>query len=220
MKNKIFKIAALALLPLSASTFAADAQFTGTFSTIKNVTIAETTPMVINGLFPGTSSDCILATPDASTAFPGETVMKIANTGAAYTLNAATGSGAMTSGSSSCSNAIPGEVGIYLIDGAEGATVSITLATTGAVGGLTFDAAGCVSSYNGAADGDVCAPVAANSTTGSIVLANTADLTVSAGQGQPEIGKAVLALGGTVTSSIGLSAASTYVVPFDVVVTY
>lgn len=218
MKNKIFKIAALAILPLSASTFAADAQFTGTFSTIKNVTISETTPMVINGLQPGSGSACTLATPDGSTAFPGETVMKIANTTAAYTLNPAAGSGVMSG--ASCSSAIPGEVGIYEIDGAEGATVSITLANTAVVGGLQFNAVGCVSDYDGLPDGDVCTPVAVNTTTGSIVLAATGDLTVSAGQGQPEVGKAVLALGGTVTSSIGLTAANPYVVPFDVVVTY
>lgn len=218
MKNKLFKIAALALLPLSASTFAADAQFTGTFSTIKNVTISETTAMVINGLQPASGSTCVLATPDASTAFPGETVMKIANVTAPYTLNPAAGSGAMSG--ATCSNALPGVVGIYEIDGAEGAAISITLANTAVVGGLQFNAVGCVSSYNNAPDGDICAPVAVNTTTGSINLASTADLTVSAGQGTPEVGKAVLALGGTVVSSIGLTAASAYVVPFDVVVTY
>lgn len=218
MKIKLFKIAVLAALPLSASTFAADAQFTGTFSTIKNVTISEITPMVINGLQPASGSVCTMATPDASTAFPGETVMKIANTAAAYTLNPAAGSGAMSG--AGCSSAIPGVVGIYEIDGAEGATVSITLANTTAVGGLAFNAVGCVSDYDGNPDGDVCTPVAANTTTNGIRLASAGDTTVSAGQGLPVVGKAMLALGGQVTSSIGLTAATPYTVPFDVVVTY
>jgi hypothetical protein len=219
MKNKLFKIAALAMIPASASTFAADEQLSGTFSTIKNVTISQTTAMIINGLQPASGSACQLTTPAAGTAFPGETVMKMANTGATFPLNPGTTSGDMVAGGS-CSTAINGVVGIYEIDGAEGALVDITLATTAAIGGLTFDAVGCASDYDGGADGDLCAAVGANTTTIGIQLAATGDLTVSAGQGTPEIGKSVLALGGTVTSSIGLTAAQAYTVPFEVVVAY
>ncbi|WP_158968177.1 hypothetical protein [Paraglaciecola sp. L3A3] len=220
MKNKIFKIAAVALLPISASTFAADAQFTGTFSTIKNVSISETTSMVINGLHPAATSKCNMALPNATNAFPGETVMKIANVTAPYTLNAAAGSGAMSTDTAGCSSAVPGVVGIYEIDGAEGAKVKITLEDSASAGGLIFTAAGCVSDYDGDPDGDVCTDVDANATTSDIQLASAGDLITSAGQGTPEVGKAVLALGGSVITSIGLTAAKPYVVPFDVVVTY
>jgi hypothetical protein len=219
MNIKLHNIAAgLALMSLSASTFAIDQQFIGTFKTIKNVTISEITAMVINGLQPSSGSSCTMATPAAGATFPGETVMKLANTGGTYPLAPGASNGAMSG--VGCSTAIAGVPGIYEIDGAAGALVDITLTNTLVVGGLQFNAAGCAGDYNNLSDGDVCTTVAANTTTVGIRLASVTDQTVSAGQGVPVAGISRLALGGTVTSSIGLTAATPYVLPFDITVSY
>lgn len=221
MKMKLYSIATgLSLLTFCSASFAASQQFSGSFSTIKDVTISQVLgqEMVINGLYPASGSACILTTPTNTTsAWPGETIMLLSNVAAASTLGAGATNGAMTG--AGCSAATPGVPGIYEIDGAEGAAVNITLTNTGIISGLQFSAVGCAGDYDGAADGDLCTAIVVNSTTG-ITLAAIGDETISAGQGQPVRGKSRLALGGTVTSSIGLVAGSSIVVPFDVTVAY
>jgi hypothetical protein len=223
MKNKLYNIATgLALLTFCSTSFAASEQFTGTFTTIKDVTISQVPgqEMVINGLFPASGSNCVLITPDnTTTAWPGETLMLIANTATTSTLGPGATNGDMSTGGTGCSSATDGIPGIYEIDGAEGAVVNVTLTNTAIVAGLQFSAVGCAGNYNDAADGDLCEPIIVNSST-PITLASSGDEINSAGQGQPVAGKSRLALGGTIISSIGLTAGSSANVAFDVTVAY
>ncbi|MGS2720621.1 hypothetical protein [Paraglaciecola aestuariivivens] len=211
---KITRIAAgLVLLPLCTSVWAANQDLSGSFKTIKNVTIVESTPMVINGLYLASGSSCVMTTPTLTDNFPGETVMKLS---AATSSPAASADYGETTGAT-CSGD-DGVPGVYEIEGSAGADVTISL-TNGSGSGLTFAPVGCAGDYDGNPDGDVCLNVP-NSGSATITLAASGDETVSAGNGVPAAGFSYLALGGTVTSSVGLAAATAYSVDFDISVTY
>jgi hypothetical protein len=215
MKIKLLTLGVL-IGSMSSSVLAADAQLTAAFKTIKDVTITQVAgnELTINGLQMASGSTCTVSTSGddhTDTSFAGDTLMLMSSVGLAAqgsTYGATAGAGCSTGTS------VPG---IYEIDGASGADVTITLAT-GTAGGITYTPFGCASDYNGAADGDVCTSTVVGNTT--ITLADSADETVSAGNGQPVAGKSRLQLNGSVTSSIGLTAATAYTIPFDIVVTY
>lgn len=214
MKMNFKHLVVAATIPFALSAVAADLQITGTFKTIKDVTITQVAghEMTINGLQMASGSSCTVTTPTVGANWGGDVLMLASTTG---TQNAQATYGATAGAGCSTGTSVPG---VYEIDGASGASVNITLADT-ASGGISFSPDGCAIDYNGAADGDVCTAVAANSTQ-AITLANTGDETVSAGNGQPVAGKSRLVIGGDVTSTIGLTAATAYNVPFDIVVTY
>jgi len=216
MKFKLNIALAAFLLPLGSQSMAADAPLTGLFKTIKDVTISEVAgnEMVINGLQMTSGDSCTLETPTVGANWAGDTLMLSSTAGAATPEAGATPYGETSGVGCSTGISVPG---VYEIDGASGASVDITLANASA-GGISFVPAGCASDYDDAADGDLCAVLAVGTT--NIDLATSNDEVVSAGNGQPEAGKSRIALGGTVTSTIGLSAATAYVVPFDIVVTY
>ena len=214
MNNKLKAMAAgLIVLPISFNTFAQDAALTGAFKTIKDVTITQVAghEMVINGLQMASGSVCTVVTPAVAGAWPGDVTMLASTAGPA--LASATYGDTSGAGCSS-GKSVPG---IFEIDGAAGAAVDITLANASA-GGIAFVPVGCAIDFNDTADGDVCTAAVVGTT--NITLATTTDETVSAGNGQPVAGKSRLVLAGTVTSSIGLSAATAYIVPFDITVTY
>jgi hypothetical protein len=214
MNMKLHKIAiSSVLLSISASTLAFDTQLTGTFSTITNVEIAQVTPMVFNGLQPASGSSCTMLTPTLANGFPGETVMQLS--AVASTPGPSTDIGTMSG--SGCSTAVDGTPGIFRITGAAGASVDVTIAAVTELG-ITYTPAGCASSYTGAADSDTCGSITTAGET--IVLAALGDQTVSAGNGVPVAGESMLALAGTVTSAIGLAAATPYVINFDITVSY
>ncbi|MDX2370423.1 MAG: hypothetical protein QNK36_18800 [Colwellia sp.] len=215
MKFKLQIIAASVLLPLSMGSFATTEALTGAFKTIKDVTIVEVAgnEMVINGLRMTALDECTVTTITTAANWPGDTLMLAATSGTSApsaTYGATTGTGCSTGTS------VPG---IYEIDGAEGAAVDITLSATTDAGGVSFAPVGCAIDYDGGSNGDLCKPVANGATT-NITLANTADQTVSAGEGQPVSGKSRLVLGGQAIALVGLAAATPYVVPFDITVTY
>jgi hypothetical protein len=214
MNMKLHKIAISSiLLSLSASTLAFDTQLTGTFSTITNVEIAQVTPMVFNGLQPASGSSCTMLTPSLANGFPGETVMQLS--AVSSTPGPSTDIGDMSG--TGCSTSVDGTPGIFRITGAAGATVTVSLSAVTELG-ITYTPEGCASSYTGAADLDTCNNITTADET--IVLAALGDETVSAGNGTPVAGESMLALAGTVASSIGLSAATPYVINFDVTVSY
>lgn len=215
MKFKLQIIAASVLLPLSMGSFAATEALTGAFKTIKDVTIAEVAgnEMVINGLRMTAADECTVATITTGANWPGDTLM-LASTAGTSTPSASYGATAGTGCSTGTS--VPG---IYEIDGAEGASVDITLSATTNASGVSFAPVGCAIDYDGGSNGDLC-KVVANGATTNITLANTADQTVSAGEGQPVSGKSRLVLGGQAIALVGLAAATPYVVPFDITVTY
>ncbi|MDN4503225.1 hypothetical protein QX776_12495 [Alteromonadaceae bacterium BrNp21-10] len=218
MKMKLNYIAAaLVILPVSTSLFAADETITGTFKTIKNVTISQVAghEMVINGLQPASGATCTVTAITTGGAWPGDTDMKMSSAGAL----AASGTYGDTSGvTCATGTSVPG---IFEIDGAAGATVTVT-ATNASASGINFVPAGCVGDYDDAPDGDLCTPLVTSGTTVTVDfdLADTGDTTNSAGNGTPEVGVSRLALTGTITSTVGLTAATAYIVPFDVSVTY
>ena len=222
INKKLFKIATgLAILPMCFNSFAATQQFTGTFKTIKDVSINEITPLVINGLYPAANSDCIINTPAAgTTAFPGEIVMKMANTAGTYLPGAGTAYGLSTSTTLGCSLDTASVPGIYEIDGAAGASVDVEI-IEGTAGGVTFTPAGCAVTHVSGADNDTCEVLAEGVGSGvTVLLASSTDLTNSAGGGTPELGKSMVAIGGTATADIGLTAGASVVVAFDINVTY
>jgi hypothetical protein len=215
MNMKLRKIAiSSALLSLSASTLAFDTQLTGTFSTITNVAIAQVTPMVFNGLQPASGSSCTMLTPTLANGFPGETVMQLS--AVASTPGPSSDIGDMSG--AGCSTSVDGTPGIFRITGAAGATVTVSL-TPATELGITYTPAGCASDYTGAADSDTCASITSTGDE-TIVLASVGDQTVSAGNGVPVAGESMLALAGSVSSAIGLSAATPYVINFDITVSY
>jgi len=205
--------AALVLLPVCTNLWAANTDLSGAFKTIKNVTIVEVTPMVINGLYLTSGSSCVMTTPTLTANFPGETVMKLSAVGSVPAQSADYGetTGATCAGD----DGIPG---VYEIEGSAGADVTVAL-TDGAGNGLTFAPVGCAGSYNDGPDGDLCVNIP-NGGSDTITLATVNDQTVSAGNGVPVAGFSYLALGGTVSSTIGLAAESAVTVDFDISVTY
>lgn len=215
MNNKLKAMAAgLIVLPISLNSFAADAALTGAFKTIKDVTITQVAghEMVINGLQMSATNSCTVTTPTTGANWPGDTVM-LASTGG--TALPSSNYGATSGAGCSTGTSVPG---IFEIDGAAGASVDIAVQNNASAGGITFVPAGCAIDYDGNADGDLCTALTAGAAT--ITLAAVGDQTVSAGNGQPVAGKSRLVLAGTVTTAIGLSAATAYVVPFDITVTY
>ncbi|WP_416308184.1 hypothetical protein [Neptunicella sp. SCSIO 80796] len=206
-----------ALLPICTSVFAIDETITGSFKTIKDVTVSQVVgeELVINGLYLTNTATCTMTPPDTAdgaSVWVGDTKMKLA-TALPSTAGASVGA---TPAAASCAG-VAGTIGIYEIDGASGAEVTVTL-TAGTASGITFTPDGCVGDYDGGVDNDACTTFTAGSAT--INLANATDETVSATEGQPEEGKARIALGGTVATTIGLTAATPYTVPFDISVTY
>jgi hypothetical protein len=222
MSIKLHKIAAgFALLSFCSGALAVtDQPITGTFKTIKEVSVTQVVgeEMIFNGLQPASGSICTMAQPsNLTTAWPGETKMKLSNTAGTSTLGAGSTNGAMSG--TGCSTSTPGVPGIYEIDGAEGANVTIDVPGTAFIGGIKYEATGCAGDYNAAADGDNCTAFTFASSQ-TVKLASVSDETVSAGQGQPESGISRIALGGTVTSNIGLTAAQAYSLDFEINVVY
>ena len=189
MKNILKTVAtSLILLPLSTNTFAADAALSGSFKTIKDVTISQVAgqEMVINGLQMASGSICTVATPAVGVNWPGDTLMLASTAGTAAP---AASYGATSGVGCSTGTSTPG---IYEIDGSAGAVVSIELVSNSA-GGINFTPAGCATDYvDAGADNDICEPLVAD-TPNTINLATVADETVSAGNGQPVAGKLITA---------------------------
>ncbi|AEP30359.1 hypothetical protein [Brumicola nitratireducens] len=208
-------VTVLLAIPMCTSVMAANENLTGTFKTIKNVTITEVAGVQMTGLYLASASTCTMTQPTVSVNFPGETVMKMSN--ATATLGPSTNYGVTPAGASCAgTNGVPG---VYEIEGSEGADVTVTL-TSGTTSGITFAPVGCVGDYDGSPDGDVCTAVANGGVGQQFTLAATGDQTVSAGNGVPVAGFSYLAIGGQATAGIGLAAATDYLIDFDISVTY
>jgi hypothetical protein len=223
LTNKITKQATLALITLASSftAIAASEELIGTFSTIKDASISEVDPLVpmsfVGLLMTQTSGTCTMPVPATGSGYPGDTIMNLANTGIANSDNS---SGTVTPDVGACVGGT-GAIGLYEIDGSPGTSViiSVTGVTTGSIG---YEPAGCAGSYVSGGDQDICDPLVITTGNGAVTvrLADSTDTINSAGEGVPVEGKTRLALGGTVTALVGLSAATEYPVDFDISVTY
>jgi len=218
MKHKIKYIAMIAALPLSFDSFAASEVLTGTFETIKAVSISEVPgkAIALEGLQLTLGDECdLVASNDGSgNGYVGDVEMLL---GAAGNANAQGSAVTAMSGTGCIASTTGGAIGIYEIDGAEGATVTVTV-VDGQSTELDFAPNGCVGNYVAGVDGDSCDTIS-DGTPAAVRLAGATD-TGSLGEGTPVPGKTRVALGAKATARTALTASTPYTVDFDINVTY
>ena len=115
-----------------------------------------------------------------------------------------------------------GTVGIYEVLGIAGGTVNVTVANITAGADFNYTAGGCVSTFNGAGDGDSCTAISGG-TPVAVVIANAADTvgnTGGANSGNPTPGATRIAIGGTITATAVHTAGQTLTESFTITVTY
>jgi hypothetical protein len=202
---------------LSTSVQAATASYSVGFTTVPDVSIIQLTAMDFGvGLQLTAGGTCIMknVATVADVAYVGNGILRLApGTGvlAAGTDNADL-SGACPSGK--------GTIGVYEVTGAPGAEVQVKVnaLTTGT--NFNFTPVGCISDYNNAADGDLCAAINPN-TNVPVNTAATDDVIGNAtGSGAPASGKTFIAVGGSLTVAQTLTAGTTYTEQFTIDVTY
>ena len=85
---------------------------------------------------------------------------------------------------------------------------------------FNFTPTGCIANYNGAANGDLCAAVSAD-TNVPVKTAKSGDVTGNgAGSGAPAVGKTYISVGGDLVVAQTLTAGQTYTEQFTIDVTY
>lgn len=220
MKRNFKILTAVAASLLSASSFAAQENLTGSFTTIVAVSI-DTTPteLVINGLQIDTGNTCSLVagTNTSAATYLGDITMRLENTtngpnaaGSDVATTTTTGSGCVLSASAG------GGFGLYEISGAPGASVDVTVVAS--VGGdILLTPAGCVGDYDPSGD-DLCVAIDTDPSPTTIQLADSSGGAL--GEGQPIAGTSLIALGGQVTANNGLTPGTPYPVNFQINVTY
>ncbi len=216
MQHKMKLITTMFIAGLSANSFAAQEILNGTFTTIKAVSISQTTGLSFTGLPLAAASACTMtASSDGTgTGYVGDVAMRLgsAQTNAvgttANTMDACVGTGTTA-------------IGIYEIDGAAGATVNVTITDSLTTGDVSVVPSGCVGTYVDGADTDTCEPLAAavNGGVTAIRLAGTGD-TGTLGEGTPLAGTTLIALGGIITAENTLTAGTGYTVDFTIDVAY
>jgi hypothetical protein len=223
MQHKMKILATLAAASFSFNSFAATETLTGTFSTIKAVSIIEISPLALAGMQVSTGSVCTLSasTDGTGTNYVGDQTMNLANTGATRTN--APGSAIATMGGGNCLvTATGGAIGIYEIDGAPGATVKVTIVDgndTAGTGTMALAPTGCGGDYDGLLNGDGCKALSSPGVAVELVLAKAGD-TGGLGEGTPVAGKTRIALGASATLTGTLLAGIAYPVGFDINITY
>jgi hypothetical protein len=225
MQHKMKILTALAAASFSFNGLAATETLTGTFSTIKAVSISEISPLALTGMQVGTGAICTLeaSTDGTGTDYVGDQTMNLANLG---TSNAAgedialMGGGA---GAGTClATATGGAIGIYEIDGAPGATVKITIVDgddPAGTGTMALAPTGCAGNYNGSLNGDICKALTTPGVAVEVILAKAGD-TGGLGEGTPVAGKTRIALGATATLTGTLLAGTAYPVGFQINIAY
>jgi hypothetical protein len=215
MQHKTKIITSLFVASFSLNSFAAQEILTGSFDTIKAVTILETTALSFTGLTLAATDSCTMtASADGTgTGYLGDVAMRL---GAGTTNTLGTSVNTMDA----CVGTGTTAIGVYEIDGAAGSLVNVTI-TNGANADVSVVPSGCVGTYVDGADGDSCAPLAVATTGGitSVRLAGTGD-TVSLGEGTPLAGTTLIALGGVITAVRDLTASTPYSVDFTIDVAY
>lgn len=213
LKTKL--AAGLLLLPIAGASYAGTETLSGSFKTIKDVTITQVAgyEMVLNGLLMAQNATCTMTAAATGATYIGDTVLQISTANS----NASGADAGKTTAGATC-QAVAGQLGVYEIEGSPGAQIIVSVTDTTA-GTVAFAPAGCVTNYDDGANGDSCDAVS-DGAPATVNLANTGDLVISAGEGLPVVGFGRVVLGGTATANVGLSAATQYDVNFDVSVTY
>ncbi|MDX2367787.1 MAG: hypothetical protein QNK36_05205 [Colwellia sp.] len=222
MKNKIKILAAMITASLTATvsmnSSAETVVFSGTFETIKAVTISEITPLSLVGLKLPNGSACDLqaSTTHIATAaaYIGDVTMNLAGDGT----NAAGADVGKMQGGGCLAAASGGVMGIYEIDGAAGASVKVTI-TDGLNADVGIAPSGCIGNYVAGPDLDTCLLISDVAGQVTARLAGATD-TGTLGEGTPVVGQTRIALGGLITSKRVLTASQTYPVDFTIDVTY
>jgi hypothetical protein len=210
MQHKMKILATLAAASFSFNSFAATETLTGTFSTIKAVSIIEISPLALAGMQVSTGSVCTLSasTDGTGTNYVGDQTMNLANTGATRTN--APGSAIATMGGGNCLvTATGGAIGIYEVDGND----------TAGTGTMALAPTGCGGDYDGLLNGDGCKALSSPGVAVELVLAKAGD-TGGLGEGTPVAGKTRIALGASATLTGTLLAGIAYPVGFDINITY
>lgn len=220
MKFNIKAVSVVATAILSTSSFAAQENLTGSFTTIVAVAINPTaTELEINGLQIGVNDTCTLDAGDNSTAttYLGDLTMRLENPNTGPNA-AGTAVNTTTTGSSGCvlSTSAGGNFGLYEISGAPGTDVNVTVVASSG-GDISLVPKGCVGNYVDGGD-DTCDAITTSVTPTTIRLADTTGGAL--GEGQPIAGTSLIALGGTVTVLNALTPGTPYPVDFQINVTY
>jgi len=215
MKNNLKILAVASLVSLSAGVSATTETLTGTFTTIKDVSIIQTQQLTLSGLNLADTSTCTLtASADGTgTGYIGDAALAIGSANA----NAAGADIAAMTGVGCLASPTGGQIGLYEIDGAAGASVTVTI-TDGATADVSIAPTGCVANYVAGVDADTCIAVA-DGTPAVIRLAGATD-TGSLGEGTPIVGKSIVALGASAVALVDLTAELAYNVDFIIDVTY
>jgi hypothetical protein len=215
MKNNLKILTVASLVSLSLGVSATTETLTGTFTTIKDVSIIENQQLLLTGLNLANTSACDLeaSTDGTGTDYVGDAAMAIGSANAN-----APGAAIATMGGVGClASTTGGQFGLYEIDGAAGATVTVTV-TDGASTDVSINPAGCVANYVAGVDGDSCT-IVEDGTPAVVRLAGATD-TGSLGEGTPVVGKSIIALGATAIALVDLTAETDYDVDFTIDVTY
>ncbi len=215
MQHKMKILATLIVGSLSLNSFAEQQALTGTFRTIKAVTILPITGMSFVGLTLGNGTTCALETSvdGTGTGYLGDVAMRL-GTGQSNAI------GSTANQMTTCAGTGTPAIGVYEIDGASGGAVTVTI-TNGTNADVGVVPSGCVGNYVAGVDGDDCKQLDVVTAAGvtTIRLAGSTD-TGSLGEGTPIEGTSLIALGGVITANRVLTAGSPYTVDFTISVTY
>lgn len=193
-----------AVASISTSTQAADGTFGFKFTTVPDVSIAPDIPLSFGAdLVLSASSTCTLVL-DATTGKPS-------NVDARQGIGAASAAGAnFQSRTGNCDNTQKGTAGRYIITGAQGVDVNITVnPILPGAGDFSFVPEALAVDNAAGADNDLLEVLIANGQAreGAVRLASTTDTGVS---GSPIPGQTYLYVAGTLTAQNQLTAGTTY----------
>jgi hypothetical protein len=220
-KKTLLASALIAMSGLSTSTLAADGTFGLNFTTVPDVSISQVIGLNFgDDLQLATGSTCTLAVDASSTNTPSSAAGLLDVSG-----DITEGTDfQLRSGNCDSTSTSDGIVGKYVINGAEGVTVSITVnpIITGSGGNFAFSPQGVASNYAAAADDTfvALAPGVGQTATADVRLHSSADAD-QGGTSSPFPGQSFLFIGGTLTADTQLTAGTVYAAStFVVDVTY
>lgn len=197
--SKLLVPCALLASVISVDAFAKAETFDVGFSTVPKITIIQAQAMDFgSGLSLASGVTCVMAVTGTPATYPGDIAMKVA---LSATTNAAPGANLGDISGTGCATlAKGGTPGLYEITAVGGGTVKVTVNNITAGTEFNFTATGCAATYVAGANGDSCATFTPG-TPLSIRVADASDTVGNTiGSGDPAPGKALIAVGGTLTT--------------------
>lgn len=217
--SKLLVPCALVASVISINANAASTTYTVGFDTVPDITLAPTQALDFgSGLGLASGVTCIMALTDDLTAasYPGDVVMKTAR-GVPL---AAGGTVGDISGTGCATLAAAGTHGLYEISGVNGGTVNVTINNNTTGTDFTFVATGCVANYTAGSDADSCDAFVPGTPLPVRIADATDTVGNTGGSGIPAPGKALIAVGGTITTTSVHTAGQLLTEQFVIDVTY